>query len=224
MFDAADIPSPWQVTGDALEFCNLAAELSMKNMTVQERAQFMKAKVAELESFFENGVWTEDFAGQPDPKRTLKGRFLLKWSKNPDGTPRAKARFVIQGFKDPDALAGSLETSSPTALRMSRIFLLVLTINGWFLFTADVSTAFLQGKPSDRQLWVALTTEACQILGYPADTKMKLLKSMYGLADAPRLWWREATDRLFACGFRAHPLDPCLFLSYAETKTGRTLD
>ena len=128
-----------------MEFCHLAAELSTKNMTVQERAQFMKAKVSELESFFENGVWTADWAGNPDPKRTLKGRFMLKWAKNPDGTPRAKARFIIQGFKDPDALEGSLETSSPTALRMSRIFVLVLmAVNWWFLFSADVSTAFLQ--------------------------------------------------------------------------------
>ena len=69
-----------------------------------------------------------------------------------------------------------------------------------------------------------LPAEACHMLGYDLGFRMKLLKSMYGLADAPRLWWREATDRLLACGFRAHPLDPCLFLSYAETKTGRTLD
>ena len=78
VFETADIPAPWQVNGDTLEFCNLAAELSTKNMTVQERAQFMKAKMSELESFFENGVWTADFTGKPDPKRTLKGRFLLK--------------------------------------------------------------------------------------------------------------------------------------------------
>ena len=69
-----------------MEFCSLAAELSTKNMTVQERAQFMKAKVSELESFFENGVWTADWAGNSDPKRTLKGKFMLKWATNPDGT------------------------------------------------------------------------------------------------------------------------------------------
>ena len=38
----------------------------------------MQAKMTELESFFENGVWTADFPGHPDPERTLKGRFLLK--------------------------------------------------------------------------------------------------------------------------------------------------
>ena len=52
------------------------------------------------------------------------------------------------------------------------------------------------------------------MLGYAAGTKMKLLKSMHGLSDAPRLWWEEATDRMLSCGFVIHPLDPCLFMSY----------
>ncbi len=87
----------------------------------------------------------------------MKARFLLKWSKNPDGTRRAKARLVVQGFRDPDALDGKLTTSSPTALRISRIFILVLPRTaGWKLFTADVTTAFLQMEASDRKLWVML--------------------------------------------------------------------
>ena len=87
-------------------------------------------------------------------------------------------------------------------------------IHGWILFTADVSTAFLQGKRSDRGISVLLPAEACRMLGYAPGTRMKLLKSMYGLSDAPRLWWEEATDRMVSCGFVIHPLDPCLFLSY----------
>ena len=143
----------------------------------------------------------------------------------PDGTPRAKARLVVQGFKDPDALDGSLQTSSPTALRTTRLSVLLYSqINNWPLFTADVSTAFLQGKGSDRNLWVLLPPDACQILGYPKGTRMKLKKSMYGLSDAPRLWWQEATRRLEECGFEKHPLDPCLFLSYAWTNNVKVLD
>eukprot|EP00959_Pyramimonas_sp_CCMP1952_P340193 7125251-Pyramimonas_sp.AAC.1 len=57
------------------------------------------------------------------------------------------------------------------------------------------------------------------MLGYQPGTRMKLLKSMYGLSDAPRLWWEEATDRMIACGFVVHPLDPCLFLSYRLAAT-----
>ena len=131
----------------------------------------------------------------------------------------------MQGFRDPDPLDGKLTTSSPTALRISRIFVLVLTrTKGWKLFTADVTTAFLQGKASDRKLWVMLPAEACDMLGFQNGTRMKLLKSMYGLCDTSRLWWEETTERLLACGLCVHPLVPCLFLSYAENKTHRTLD
>ena len=59
--------------------------------------------------------------------RTVKACFMLKWSKNAEGKPRAKARLIVQSFKDPDALDDKLATSSPTALRISRIFILVLT-------------------------------------------------------------------------------------------------
>ena len=59
-------------------------------------------------------------------------------------------------------------------------------IHGWILFTADVSTAFLQGKRSDRGISVLLPAEACRMLGYTPGTRMKLLKSMYGLSDALR--------------------------------------
>ena len=95
----------------------------------------------------------------------------------------------MQGFRDPDALEGNLATSSPTALRVSRIFVLVLArIYGWTLFTADITTAFLQGKATDRMIWVLLPADACHLLGYPSGTRMKLSKSMYGLSDAPRNW------------------------------------
>ena len=50
------MPTPWEFRADAVEFNYLAAELSTKNMTVQERAQFMQAKMTELESFFERRV------------------------------------------------------------------------------------------------------------------------------------------------------------------------
>ena len=37
-FEPADMPTPWEFRDDAVEFNYLAAELSTKNMTVQERA------------------------------------------------------------------------------------------------------------------------------------------------------------------------------------------
>ena len=151
--------------------------------------------------------------------RILKAHFILKWSKLPNGEPRAKARLITQGFRDPDALSGALSTDSPTLSRMGRNFILSIAANtGWTTFSADVSTAFLQGKehPTHRTLWIQLPADARRMLGmdkhHDSTSLMQLRKPMYGLCDAPRAWYTEARERITKLGAVVHPLDPCLFL------------
>lgn len=91
-------------------------------------------------------------------------------------------------------------------------------MNGWLTFSADISTAFLQGKEhdADRTLWIKLSHEAYRMLGLPTDGSklLRLKKPMYGLCDAPRAWFLEAKERLTSLGARQHPLDACLYLLY----------
>ena len=158
-----------------------------------------------------------------DPARTMTARMLLKWSKNEDGTPRAKARLIVRGYSDVDALQGTLETSSPTTTRLSRNMLLSLsTILRWQLWTSDIATAFLQGLPRERKLWVKLPAECLKLLGAEEDTRMLLVKPVYGQLDAPRRWYLEAVRRLRALGLRQHVLDPCTFLIYEADHGGPT--
>jgi len=93
-------------------------DLSERKMTVHERALLKEAKMKELQSFFENGVWEFQTTAEATTERTLTSRMILKWSKNSDGSPRAKARLVVRGYSDIDALEGNLETSSPTTSRL----------------------------------------------------------------------------------------------------------
>jgi len=142
---------------------------------------------------------------------------LLKWSRNPDGSPRAKARLIVRGYADVDALEGRVETAAPTTSRLSRSFLLSILSNcKWTGWTADVSTAFLQGLPQSRKLWVKLPAECLHLLGADENTRMFLNKPCYGQIDAPRRWYLEAVRRLKSLGFRQHLLDPCCFLIYEE--------
>ena len=189
--------------------------VSERTLDLQQRELFQAAKVKELKSFFENGVWEFQSTREADPARTLSSRMLLKWAKNPDGTPRAKARLIVRGYSDIDALEGRVQTDSPTTSRLSRSLLLSISAlckwNGW---TADVATAFLQGLPQERQLWVKLPADALNILGADSECRMLLKKPCYGQLDAPRRWFLEATRRLKQLGLRQHCLDPCLFMLY----------
>ena len=181
-------------------------------MTPDERAQFKAAQVKELQSFFDNHVWQFETIREAEPARTLTSRMLLKWSKHPDGSPRAKARLIVRGFQDPE---GTVPTSSPTTTRLSRSMLLSLASTmSWPIWTSDIATAFLQGKPQSRKLWVQLPSECLDLLGASPDTRMLLLKPCYGQIDAPRAWYLAAVDNMKSMGLRQHPLDPCCFLMY----------
>ena len=194
-----------------------AANLSERHMTLDERQAFQQAKMKELQSFFQNSVWEFSTTAEADPARTLSSRMLLKWSRNPDGSPRAKARLIVRGYADLDALEGKVDTAAPTTSRLSRSFLLSVLANcKWSGWTADVSTAFLQGLPQSRKLWVKLPTECLHLLGADENTRMFLNKPCYGQIDAPRRWYLEAVRRLKSLGFRQHLLDPCCFLIYED--------
>ena len=174
------------------------AELSERNMTLWEKEQFMAAKAKELKSFFEHGVWEFSTEKEADPTRTLTSRMLLKWSRNPDGSPRAKARLIVRGYADRDALEGRVETSAPTTSRLSRsMFLSLSSCLKWSGWTADVSTAFLQGVPQQRRLWVKLPADALRILGCEPDVRMFLHKPIYGRwMRREDGFWRPRADSL----------------------------
>ena len=197
---------------DVTKMAKNKGEVVEKHLNQTEREMFHQAKVKELRSFFECGVWEFSTAEEATPERTLTSRILLKWSRNADGSPRAKARLVVRGFNDVDALMGNLETASPTTSRLSRSLLLSVSANlRWRAWSADVSTAFLQGLPQERKLWLKLPNEALQILGATANTRMFLQKLVYGQLDAPRRWFLEAVRRLKSLGWQQHALDPCCF-------------
>ena len=186
--------------------------VSERTMSLSDRLAFKEAKQKELASFFQNDVWVFDEESNARPGHILRAKFILNWKTNANGSPRAKARLICQGFKHPDALSGTLTTASPTLTRLSRNFVLsIASMLGYYPFTADISTAFLQGKSSD------------DLLGLPAGhgRVMKLIKPMYGLVDAPKAWFDEAVERLLRMGEGAivqHSLDSCLFLAFTRSR------
>ena len=73
-----------------------------RDLSLDDRVAFIHAKRLKLASFlFLNAVWEFDQACNATQGRVLKARFILKWAKNPDGSPRAKARVVTQRLNDP---------------------------------------------------------------------------------------------------------------------------
>ncbi|CAK0823386.1 unnamed protein product, partial [Prorocentrum cordatum] len=86
-----DLPFGWGFNGTDAKLSDIFAGISTRNMTPHERAAFIQGKQKELTEFFGNDVWEfHKPTGEGGPRRILKAKWVLKWTKNDDGTPSAK--------------------------------------------------------------------------------------------------------------------------------------
>ena len=145
-----------------------------------------------------------------------------------DGEKKAKARVVIIGFRHPDLvkkdeLTGRpvLQTSSPTISRLGRHLLLQsIALDQHELESADAKSAFLQAdnKEEDRQLWTRAVPEIAHAMGAEPGELLRVLGAIYGLTNAPRLFWSDADGKLQKIGAYPNPMDRCLW--YVLNKDG----
>ena len=83
---------------------------------------------------------------------------------------------------------------------------------GFTLERADAATAFLQGRPISRELFCVPVPELARALGIPEGEAARLLKTSYGLVDAPWEWYITVVTTLKKLGWTQCELDPCIFV------------
>ena len=160
--------------------------------------------------------------------RILKSRACYRDKAQGQGDLQAKTRVVVLGHRDPDL--HHISRDAPTPTRLTESILLSVYISGrnrkflkngrrWKLWCADATTAFLQGSQDEgeRPHKLYMMSPRDPILAkagaFPA-TLYEVTGSVYGLANAPRLWSLEVGKRLLNAGFRPHALDRMCFLHY----------
>ena len=129
---------------------------------------------------------------------------------------KAKARLVILGYEDPDIT--NIPRDSPTLQKESRSLLLQMCASQkWTARSFNIETAFLRGsRRDDRLLGMDPPTKMREQLNMKESEICELLKSAYGLVNAPYLWYQELKECLLQLDFQISPLDKCLF-SLADT-------
>ena len=128
----------------------------------------------------------------------------------------ANDRLLVPGYQDPDLL--ELRRDAPTAGQHSQnlLFLVGSSVRyrKWRIASSDISGAFLKGDQQTRLLYAhpPQPWSGPPLKGVPPGSLIRLAKGVFGLNDAPRLWWTRLRDFLLKQGCRQSRLDPSLFM------------
>ena len=121
-----------------------------------------------------------------------------------------KARLVVRGFEE-DIYP---QSDSPTASRDSfKTFLAIAANEDFVIKNMDVKSAFLQGTPLNRDVYIVPPME-CRKPGIV----WKLKKTVYGLYDASRSWYFAVKEELKTFGMKSVSGDDAFFTMNKEGK------
>ena len=171
-----------------------------------ELEEWKRAATDEIASLEKKGTWEEVPIDQAQGT-ILPGTWVFRRKRAPTGhVIKHKARYCVRG----DLQEVLDDTFAPVvAWSTIRVVLVFAVTQDWPLSCVDFSNAFVQAK-LNTPVWIHLPRGYKSTKSYP--TCLRLKKSLYGLAVAPKLW----SERLFKAfrhdGFAQSENDPCLFL------------
>ena len=182
----------------------LTYDQAIRDVDAEEwKAQMNK----EITSLIAQGTW--EVVRRSDARtQILPGTWTLRRKRNPDGTLKGlKARWCVRGDLQPPVADTYAPVVQWSTIRLVLYFTLFFNLSTRCI---DFSNAFVQAPLTD-PIYVHLPR------GFHStddrDVCLKLKKSLYGITQAPRLWYEHLKAKLEKRGFKQSRLDPCLFYS-----------
>ncbi|CAI7924846.1 unnamed protein product [Closterium sp. NIES-54] len=161
----------------------------------------------ELKALEDRNTWKVVPISVARNKTILTGKWVFRVKTKADGTiDKFKARWVVRGFEQEHG-RDFTETFAPVSRHTSlRIILTIAAMKKKKLRHIDVANAFLYA-PVDAEIFVELPHSSH---GEPNQV-CQLLKSLYGIKQAPRLWQQHLHARLIRIGFKQLPHDQGMY-------------
>nr|GEU96672.1 putative ribonuclease H-like domain-containing protein [Tanacetum cinerariifolium] len=162
----------------------------------------------ELLQFKMQKVWV--LVDLPHRKRAIGTKWVLRNKKDERGiVVRNNARLVAQGHTQEEVIDYE-EVFAPVArIEAIRLFLAYDSFMGFMVYQTDVKSAFLYGT-IEEEVYV------CQPPGFEdpnhPDKEYKVVKTLYGLHQAPRAWYETLANYLLENGFQRGKIDQTLFI------------
>jgi Reverse transcriptase (RNA-dependent DNA polymerase) len=172
--------------------------------------QFRQAALLEIRTLERMGTWQEVLRSSvPSGHRVLGGTWVFKRKRDPTGLiTRHRARYCVRGDQQ---VAGVdyFESYAPVVAWPSvRMMFILAILTGMVLVSVDYTNAFAQATLNET-VYVAIP------MGFEREGYvLKLLRSLYGLVQAPRTFYEYLSDNLRAFGFVNHKsIDGCLWIN-----------
>jgi hypothetical protein len=152
-------------------------------------------------------------------QRPLKGKLVCKRKRDDTGkVVRYKVRYVAKGFAQRFGIDYDKTTAPTVRLESFRAILHLAASLNWDLRQFDIKTAFLHGiLPEDETMFME------QPAGFEAPGKeewvMRLMKSIYGMKQASRIWNQTFHDAVSQWGFERLECEWCVYRRNSPTGT-----
>ena len=177
--------------------------LMMQDFQVYVNEQVTQAKCKELDNWKSRNVYTE-------VENTGQKLITVKWVVTPkiiNNKPDVKARLVARGFEE----ESNIRRDSPTCSKQSvRMCLMITATNEWDLKSLDIKAAFLQSDGISRQIYIKPPKEA------KTKSVWLLNRTVYGLRDASREWYKKVYSVLTKLGCESITSDPAVFYLWSD--------
>ena len=176
-----------------------------------------KAKAKEFSTIqsFNTFEWVSSSALNDEQRQNIIGSIWVLVKKNVDGKTVVKARLCARG----DCEKAKVRTDSPTCAKLNQKLLCSFAATkNWKIMSLDFTSAFIQGAPLERDLYMEPPRGFEKLDEQGNKMHMKLTKSLYGIRDAARAWYRELDAFLIKSGCTRTQLDRA---SYIYIKDGQ---
>ena len=193
----------------AFEEVEYSEQSSYKEAISSKNAMdWVSAMNEELQSLERNHTWT--LVKPPSDKKIVGCKWVFK--KKVDGSRpesfRYKARLVAKGYSQVQGVDFN-EVFSPVVKHTSiRVLLSLVAMKDLELEQLDVKTAFLHGD-LEEQIYMK-QPEGFEVMG-KEDHVCLLKKSLYGLKQSPRQWYKKFDSFMVSINFSRSNYDSCVY-------------
>ena len=176
--------------------------------------EYIKAEFREIAGIRKHGTYEEVFI--PKDRKPITCRWVYDLKRDSEGTIILfKARLVVHGFKQMEGIDFQKTFSSTIQMRTFRMLVAISVQLGMKLTQYDISNAFLNGTLKE-EVYMDFPP------GYSKGKEgkcWKLLKGLYGMKQASRLWQETLYAALKELGLSVCKTESGV-LHYRRPKTG----